>query len=129
MKLKVVIIAMLTTVFATVAFAHDGRHERNDRQPEQRIIQKLRSLEKQMEALQQDMRDIKRLLRHRSEPVVVEPAAREWGCYINTPFNGTFSAKGFTQAEAIGKTLMRCNEKTGNSIQCKDKRVVCSSTE
>ena len=126
MKIILVVVALAVTVFATATFAHDGSHDTNERGMEHRIFNKLHNLEQQMESLQHELREIKRLLRYQSGPVIVDPAVREWGCYLETPFNGTFSAKGDTQAEAIGKTLQRCNERSGNSIHCNDKRVVCS---
>lgn len=58
-------------------------------------------------------------------PVVPAAPAKTFSCYLETAFDGTFTATGKTKVEAQGKVLQECMKVTNMSMSCPSSKLKC----
>ncbi len=82
-----------------------------------RLRRRLARLEQAVRALQDQVFVMKR-----TTPVAL--VAENHACYIVTPFDGTMTGKGTSEAEARGNVLKACSQQ-GGGMACRDSEVKC----
>ncbi|MBT4837527.1 MAG: hypothetical protein HON94_09310 [Methylococcales bacterium] len=53
-------------------------------------------------------------------------SASDWACVLKTNFSGTFTATSSKKILAVANVIKKCS-KEGNSMDCREKKVVCSN--
>lgn len=86
-----------------------------------RLRKRVRQLERAMIEMQDEMHYLRDYLgRYQNQ------SNRQYSCFIQTKFDGTFLGSGSSIAEAKGKTLRACEKKAGR-FDCKLSKVSCSN--
>lgn len=128
---------LLTAIFSFSLFANSfGINLGKGHDLEERV----KKLEQEVSELKSEMRSLRdRAYSHppvqTGGPVIIMPSSapapsapahptKTYSCFIETPFKGTFTAKGETQGEAKGKTLKACTD-GGGGISCSSSKVKC----
>ncbi len=127
MKLTSHFIAVCLLAATTTTAIADETHETTvySNSDMKQVLAELHELKSEVQELKQ------LLLMHNQMPKPVvshtNRTSKRWSCFINTAFDGTFIATGFTKNEALGKTLGKCNHKSGSSVSCNESKVACST--
>lgn len=95
----------------------DDNEVKANKQTIRKMKKRLRKLERAVRQLQERVFDLEDAQKNKKPE-------KNYTCYINTPFDGTFIGKGTSQVEARGQAMQKCMGKAGSTF-CSERNLKC----
>ena len=83
------------------------------------------SLKRENRELRREVQQLKKRVRDLEENAFHVSTSKRWGCYLDDMSAGGLYGTGYTQAEAKGMVLEKCNDRNG---VCFETRVKCNKS-
>lgn len=128
---KSLLILAISNTIATSVLANDSYEYQNNSN------NNVKQLITEIHELKSEIRELKKIVLKHSQYSLdhnrgnkvqqVHSRINKWSCFINTSFNGSFTATGRTKNEAMGRTLGKCHNKVNSSVSCNERELKCSA--